>query len=80
MKTTINNEMRPMATREANACGSFVENVIEQFGYTAEQAETILAVYRKHRAAKIDRHIGRIMLSHGDLWSRDAMDRALAIA
>ena len=79
MNAKMNSEMRPMATREANACGSFVENVVEQFGYTTEQSETILAVYLKHRAAKIDRHIGRIMLSHGDLWSRDAMDRALAI-
>jgi hypothetical protein len=80
MNAVMNGEMRPMATRESNACREFVETVVEQFGYTTEQAETILAVYRKLRAVKIDRHIGRVTLSHGDLWTRDAMNRALALA
>jgi hypothetical protein len=80
MNAVMNGEMRPMATRESNACNEFVANVVEQFGYTADEAKTILAVFRKFRAVKINRHIGRVTLSHGDLWTRDAMDRALNLA
>lgn len=73
-------EMTPMAARHESACNSFVACVAEQFGFTIDQAQTILAVYLRHKAVKIDRHIGQFMLSHGDLWTRDAMIRALAHA
>lgn len=68
---------REIAQRQVNAHNSFVENIMEQFGFTQAEAEQILTIYKRIKAIKLDSVMGRYNLIHGALWERETMQRAL---
>ena len=69
----------PMLKRINNAQDGFVSNLMDQFGYTQDQAEYIMNVYRREHVIKLDAAIGRYKLVHGMFWERDILDRALTL-
>ena len=71
---------RDMAIRQQNAIDNFIANVREQFGFTEREAETILNMYRKAKAVRLDWAMGRYSLTHGAFWERAPMERALELA
>jgi len=75
----MTNPMAPMAIRIKNAHDNFVASLMEQFGYTEEQAEHILSVYVREYVVKLDSAIGCYKLVHGIFWERDILDNALAL-
>jgi len=73
----IANSTKGFATREHNAVVRFIDSVVEQFGFSVDQAEKILSVFRKLKVVKIDGVNGQYSLKHGGLWDREVMERAL---
>jgi len=73
------NGMAPIFQRIENAQNSFIDNVMEQFGYTEEEAERILKAYQKAKAVKLNSAMGRYDLTHGIYWDREVMERALSL-
>ena len=71
--------MQDMITRIVNAETSFISDVIEQFGFTQEQATKILAVYKKYKIAKVDPVMGRVNIKHGAYWDKEPMSKALEV-
>lgn len=69
--------MHDIAIRMDNAHIGFIANVQEQFGFTAQEAETILHVFIKAKAVKLNVAMGRYDLKHGAFWDKDVMLRAL---
>ena len=69
---------KAVGQRLANAQIDFVENIQSQFGFTKAESQTILAVYVKVKAVKLDFHAGKYNLTHGAFWSKDVMQNALA--
>ena len=65
------------ATREHNAVVRFIDSVVEQFGFSVDEAEKILSVFRKLKIVKIDAVVGQYNLKHGAFWDREVMERAL---
>ena len=55
----------------------FIESVMEQFGFTENEARKIFKVYQKAKVVKIDRVSGQWNLTHGAFWDKDPMNRAL---
>ena len=70
---------KAMAQRIVNAETNFVENVVEQFGFSEKQAQHILTIFIKEKAVKLDVSMGRYNLTHGIYWDKDVMITALAI-
>ena len=70
-------EMRPMLQRMEQAWTDFTENIVEQFGFTQEQADEILRVYRLVKAVRYDASMGKYNLTHGAFWERIPMENAL---
>ena len=73
----LKTEMRPMLQRMEQAWTDFTSNVVEQFGFTQEQADEILRVYRLVRAVRYDAAMGKYNLTHGAFWDRVPMENAL---
>ena len=73
----LKTEMRPMLQRMEQAWTDFTGDIVEQFGFTQEQAEEILRVYRMVKAVKYDAAMGKYNLIHGALWEREPMENAL---
>jgi hypothetical protein len=69
---------RPVAQRIVNAENRFIEFAMGK-GFSKEQAEHILKVYRKEKAIKIDAVGGQFTFTHGDFGEKDVMKRALAM-
>ena len=69
--------IKPMIESERLAGDYFVENVMEQFGFSKEEAEIILQAYQKAKVVKLDRINGRFDLKHGSFWERAPMEEAL---
>jgi len=57
--------------RMENAAIEFVQSLREQFGYTEEEAEHILNLYRREHVIKLQAGIGRYRLVHGMFWERE---------
>ena len=70
-------EMRPMLKRMEDAWTNFTGDIVEQFGFTQEQADEILRVYRLVKAVKYDAAMGKYNLTHGAFWERIPMENAL---
>ena len=71
------NGCKSIAQRIVNAENKFIDEVVEQFNFTSEQAEKIMTVYRKFKIVKIDAVTGQFELKHGAFWDRIPMENAL---
>lgn len=63
--------------RIQNARNGWVDSVMEQFGFTREEALRILEVFRDAQLARINPTLGVVELRHGSAWDKDVMKRAL---
>ena len=70
-------EMRRVLQRMEQAWTDFTGNIVEQFGFTQEQADEILRVYRMVKAVRYDASMGKYNLTHGAFWERAPMENAL---
>lgn len=57
---------------------SFMEDMTEQFGISADDAAKVLEVFYKIKAVKMDAYMGRVMLKHGAFWDAEVIGRAVA--
>jgi hypothetical protein len=79
MATPIHSQsFRDMAQRQNNAANSFYDSLAEQFHFSKEDAEKILAVYIYRKVIKLDPITGQFNLKHGAYWDKEVMSRALA--
>jgi len=69
---------KSIAQRIVNAENNFLNAVSEQFGFSPEEALTILNVFKKYKIIKIDAIGGQFTLSHGAYWDKEVMNNALA--
>lgn len=67
------------ATRINFAQTGFVDNVMEQFNFTIDEAWHILKVYIDMKVVKLDAVGGRYILIHGAFWDSQPMKNALQI-
>lgn len=65
------------AYSEKVAIEKFVENVIEMFGFSDDEAHYILQVYIKLKAVKLDRQIMSYNVVHGALFEKEPMLNAI---
>ncbi len=75
----LSEAMKPMVKRFENAEQNFIDNVKDQFGFTAEEAEKILKLFKVAKAIKLNIAMGRYDLTHGAFWDREVMTRALKV-
>jgi len=68
-----------MFQRIENAQTKFVQSLQEQFGYSQEDAEHILSVYRREHVVSLQAAMGTYRLCHGVFWEKDVLDRALTL-
>ena len=66
-----------VAKRIVNAKKDFVDNIVEQFNKTEEEANIVFDVFKKHRIIKIDLSVSKYQLQHGAFWSLDVINNAL---
>ena len=57
---------------------SFTNAVMEQFGYSRQEAERIYRVFLDVKALVFGHGGNGYSLAHGAFWDKDVMDRALA--
>lgn len=74
---TIKGALNAMGQRIENARKSFVDNLIEQFALTTEQAHHVLDVYIKLKVVKLDPIGGVYNLKHGIYWEPDVIRNAV---
>lgn len=67
-----------VAQRIVNAENNFIEVVMELSGWKKDEAEKVLAVYRKLKMVKLDLGIGRIKVKHGAYLDVDVIQNAIA--
>lgn len=72
-------EMELVAQRSINATNRFIETCMEHHCFSQEQAEHILAVYRKLKIIKIDVVGGGYTLKDGIYYEKDIMQNALTL-
>lgn len=70
---------RAMAQRMVNAEEKFVADIMALGGLSSEQAETVLAAYRKAKVVKMDAVGGTLTVRHGALLDRDVLRRNAGI-
>jgi hypothetical protein len=66
--------IEPILQRKENAKQRFIEDIIEQFGKTKEEAEKVLAVYLSRKVVKLDGISGQFELKSGALWEKNTID------
>lgn len=66
-----------VAQRIVSAENRFITEVMEQFGKTKEDAEKVLAVFKRAKAVKIDPITGQFNLTSGVYWEADVIDNAV---
>lgn len=66
-----------LTARENAAINNFVENVVEQFGLTPDEALLALQAYIRTRVVKLDRPMSRYKLVAGDFWEKPVLLRAV---
>lgn len=79
MTTTLTNHAAAIAQRVKNAHEDFAA-VIEAKGFTAADAEKIVGVLLRLKAAKLDANLGRISVVHGMYLEADVLRNALNLA
>lgn len=68
--------MRPMLQRGENARQNWRDMLTEQHPFSPADADAILALYVKHRIARIDYGVERVHVKHGAYLDRAALVRA----
>jgi len=68
---------KPVAQRIVNAELSFVDYVMNLHNITKDEAEKVLAVFRKFKVVKMDVAIGRLNVVHGAYLDRGAINNAI---
>ena len=69
-------ELKPVFQRIENAIQGFIDLTIER-GFTVEEAQQILKVYKKAKAVKLNVAMGRYDFMHGAFVDVEVMRRAL---
>lgn len=72
----MTNALAAFNARAANGLDAFAADLCEIAGITDEQARRVSAYYRKHKMAKLDRGIGRVIVKHGAFLDRAVILRA----
>jgi hypothetical protein len=72
--------LRPMLQRGENARQSWRDMLTEQHPFTVADADAILALFLKHRIARIDYGVGRVLVKHGAYLERAVLVRARDMA
>lgn len=67
---------RNMAQRIVSAESAFIANVMER-GFTKEEAEKVLRVYRKARVIRLDAVGGVYTVKHGAFWDIEVLRNAV---
>lgn len=68
-----------MLTRQVNGQNSFIADIVEQFGFTVEQAIHIFRVYQQVKVLEYQAGIGRYTVKHGAFWELQPMQNALCV-
>lgn len=76
----IRKALRPIAQRIVNAENRFLVFVRETTGMGEQQAERVLAYYRRHKLVRLDPIGGQFNLTHGDFADADVLRRAAQMA
>lgn len=71
------NGTKQIAQRMTNAESDFVQ-MIQERGFSKTDAEKVLRVFLKLKAAKVDAIIGRVQVKHGAFLEIDALRNAVA--
>ena len=71
------NATKQIAQRIVNAHQQFVNNCIEQFNVSKEEAEIALECYIKFKIVKLDPNIGQYKLKHGAFWNKEIITNAI---
>jgi len=66
---------KAMAQRIVNAENDFVENIVEQFEFSPEDAKTIFSEFVNLKLVKLDVIMGRYQLKDGRFWDKEVMQR-----
>jgi hypothetical protein len=74
----MQNHFKEIVDRENQALENFIENVMEQFTLSRDEALKVFDVFREVKAIKLDRWMGRWKLSHGAFWEPEVIARAIA--
>lgn len=69
--------LEAMFIRIENARTEFVNTVVNTHGFTHDEAEKILAVFKHHKIIKLDVNGGRYTMQHGIFWDKVVMLNAL---
>ncbi len=67
---------KDMATRADNAVVAW-RDMLADDGFTANQADAILRLYKQEKLVKLDWGIGRYSVKHGAFLDADVLNRAL---
>lgn len=70
-------QFEPIAHRINQARIEFVNNVMEQFNKTQDEANKVLDVFIKAKAVKLNVAMGRYDLTHGAYWELSVINNAL---
>lgn len=77
MASTMSKGTKAMAERMVRAEESFLDVLVDLGGISRDEAERVLAYYRKHRLVKMDAVNGRMDVSNGAFLERDVIRRAV---
>ena len=69
---------KDMATRADNAVVAW-RDMLADDGFTANQADAILRLYKQEKLVKLDWGIGRYNVRHGAFLNADVLHRALQV-
>lgn len=69
---------KAIAQRMVNADQSFIDSVIEQFGFSREDAVKILNKYKDLKVVSTDVVGGQFNLKDGRFWDKEVMENAIA--
>lgn len=70
---------KPILQRQQNARDNFVQNIVEQFGLTEEQASKAAAELHRTGLVKWDANSGQAKLKDGRAWDKAVMRRAAGL-
>jgi hypothetical protein len=74
--------LKGIAQRWVNAEIAFKENIVEQFGFTSDEADIIFRVYssKKAKLIKYSNGTGTYQFSQGGFWEKEVMQNAIKFA
>ena len=67
-----------MASRADNAVINW-RDMLAELGFTQDEADAILALYKRENLVKLDWGIGRYKIKHGAFLEPDVLRRALGL-